>query len=71
MMETPRARAKLEQAHRHLDRLKKLLQQPSKDFEDHLSSFLGAFYSAVDLHEKEIKEALIRKAKPKRRTGRK
>ena len=61
MMEPSRARAKYEQAQRHLERLKKALPQPGKDFEDSLSSFLSAFDSAVDLREQEIKQALKRK----------
>ncbi|MBM3317950.1 MAG: hypothetical protein FJY75_08855 [Candidatus Eisenbacteria bacterium] len=61
MTEPSRARAKCEQAQRHLERLKKALQQPGKDFEDSLSSFLSAFDSAVDLREQEIKQALKRR----------
>jgi len=57
-MKTSGARKKYEQAQRQLGRLKKALQQPGSDFEDSLSSFLGAFYSAVELREREIKEAL-------------
>ena len=52
------ARKKYEQAQRHLERLKKALQQPGRDFEDSLSSFLGTFDSVVDLCEREIKQTL-------------
>jgi hypothetical protein len=59
-MAPSRPRAKYEQAQRHLERLKKALQQPGKDYEDSLSSFLSAFDSAVDLCAREIQEALRR-----------
>jgi hypothetical protein len=64
IMAPSRSRAKYEQAQRHLERLKKALQQPGKDYEDSLSSFLSAFDSAVDLRTREVKEALRRRGCP-------
>ena len=63
-MAPSRSHAKYEQAQRHLERLRKALQQPGKDKEDSLSSFLSAFDSAGDLRTREVKEALRRRGCP-------